>query len=414
MTLSEELIQRGFVERSTFDDINQLDKQKFTFYFGVDPSSDSMTIGNLAMAMMVKLFIKYGHKAYLLVGGATGLIGDPDGKMVSREIKAIDLVEHNKQGLAKQYKQIFNDSDFTLVDNYDWFNGFNFLQFLRDVGVHVPLRQMINREFIQARLKNENSGLSYAEFSYVLIQAYDFYYLNKTYGVNLQLCGSDQWGNSIAGVDLTRRLNSNTVHVYSGPLIIDPSTGRKFGKSETGAIWLDKNKTSTIDFYQFWLNTSDESLEKFLNIYTDYDLDERHRILQEHQHKPQNRSGQYALADRVTKIVHGDEELAKAKVICRVLNNSTSLEEIDDSEMKVIKASNRALKIGSDWQLKEILVQSKLANSMREANQLIKDGGIYVNNTPIKEDKLSATDFTNHLALLRKGKAYKDTIILIS
>jgi len=414
MTLSQELISRGFVDKTTFKDISELDKKQFIFYFGVDPSADSMTIGNLAMAMMIKLFIKYGHKAFLLTGGATGLIGDPDGKASSRELKSVNKIEHNKKAIANQYKQIFNQSDFTLVDNYDWFHDFNYLEFLREVGIHIPLRQMLNREFIQTRLKNVNSGLNYAEFSYVLIQAYDFYYLNNKYGVNLQLCGADQWGNSIAGIDLIRRINGNNTHVYAGPLIVDPSTGRKFGKSETGAIWLDKNKTPVIDFYQFWLNVNDEHLEHYLNIYSDYDTDKRQEILAKHRQDPKSREGQYALADNITKIVHGEIELKTAQTIGRILNNKISLEEITSKELELLRQSERSIKIESKLSLKEILVKSGLASSLTQATQLIKDGGIYLNNRPIKQEHLNSESFINGVGLLRKGKAYKDTIVLMN
>ena len=226
MTLSEELQWRGFVNQTTYKDVTVLDGDPITFYFGVDPSADSMTIGNLAAAMMNRLFIKHGHKAYLLVGGATGMIGDPDGKAVERELQTLEQISHNKKSIAAQYDQVFSGMDFTVVDNYDWFKGVNYLDFLRDVGKHVPMRQMLGREFVQSRLNEDGAGISYAEFSYSLIQGYDFVHLNREHGVTLQLCGADQWGNSIAGVDLIRRINGNEAHVWSTPLIINKATGK--------------------------------------------------------------------------------------------------------------------------------------------------------------------------------------------
>jgi len=257
MSLSEELQWRGFVNQTTFPDITDLDKESLTFYFGVDPSADSMQIGNFAAAMMVRHFINAGHKAILLVGGATGMIGDPDGKKDERNLKALDEIAHNKAGIAAQYRQVFADKDFTLVDNYDWFKNMNYLDFLREVGKNVPMSMMLGREFIQSRLGEGGEGISYAEFSYSLIQGYDFLHLYRTYGATLQLAGADQWGNSIAGVDLIRRVEGVESHIFTIPLIMNKATGKKFGKTEDGAIWLDPKKTSVYKFYQFWLNSDD-------------------------------------------------------------------------------------------------------------------------------------------------------------
>jgi tyrosyl-tRNA synthetase len=193
MNLSENLSWRGFVNQTTYKDPAVLDGDPITFYWGVDPSSDSMTVGNLAIAMMVRHFIEAGHKAVLLVGGATGLIGDPDGKSEERDLKSIDEIAHNKAGIVEQYKQIFAGQEFQLVDNYDWFKDMGYLQFLRDVGKHVPMRQMLARDFVQTRLGETGAGISYAEFSYALIQGYDFVHLHREMGVSLQVCGSDQW-----------------------------------------------------------------------------------------------------------------------------------------------------------------------------------------------------------------------------
>src|SRR5665213_582815 len=264
MTLSEELKWRGFAHQTTYKDDNSLDSTPITFYWGVDPSADSMQIGNLAAAMMVKCFIKHGHNPVLLVGGATGLIGDPDGKSDERTLKTIDEITQNKNAIVGQYRQIFGHDKFLLVDNYDWFKNLNYLDFLRDIGKHVPMRQMLAREFVQTRLGETGNGISYAEFSYVLIQAYDFLHLYKHHDVTLQLCASDQWGNSIAGVELIRRIAGGEVNVYASPLITNETTGKKFGKTEDGAVWLDAKKTSPFKFYQFWLNTEDDSVEEYL------------------------------------------------------------------------------------------------------------------------------------------------------
>ncbi len=231
MKLSEELQWRGFVNQTTYDDLSALDGAPISFYWGVDPSARSMTIGNFAAAMMARHFIDAGHHAFLLVGGATGMIGDPDGKKDERSLKTLEEIAENKDGIAAQYRQIFADKSFTVVDNYDWFKDINYLSFLREVGKHVPLSQMLGRDFVQARLGEGGSGISYAEFSYSLIQGYDFLHLFREHGVTLQLCGADQWGNSITGVDLVRRIEGGEAHVYSTPLVINKATGVKFGQS---------------------------------------------------------------------------------------------------------------------------------------------------------------------------------------
>ena len=246
MTLSQELAWRGFFHQTTFKDASALDDEQRTFFFGVDPSAPSMTIGNLASVMMVRCFLKHGYKGIILIGGATGLIGDPDGKADERNLKSMEVIEQNKQGILAQYKTIFGDLPHDNVDNYDWFKDLGYLEFLREVGKHVPMRQMLGRDFVQSRLSEDGSGISYAEFSYSLIQGYDFVHLAKHKGVTLQLCGADQWGNCIAGVDLARRMLGREVHIWSTPLIVNKSTGVKFGKSEDGAIWLDANLTSQI------------------------------------------------------------------------------------------------------------------------------------------------------------------------
>ena len=237
MTLSEELKWRGFVNQTTFEDISMLDKEKRTFYWGVDPSASSMTIGNLASAMMVKVFIKHGYNPILLIGGATGLIGDPDGKAQERDLKTPEAIRKNKTGIVKQYENIFYGEHFKVVDNYDWFVKIGFIEFLRDVGKHVPMRQMVAREFVQSRLKESGAGISYAEFSYSLIQGYDFLHLFEKHGVTLQISGADQWGNCIAGVDLIRRKTGKEAHVWTTPLIMNKATGKKFGKTDVFSSW---------------------------------------------------------------------------------------------------------------------------------------------------------------------------------
>jgi tyrosyl-tRNA synthetase len=406
MTLSEELQWRGFVNQTTFKDINAIDGDPITFYWGVDPSAPSMTIGNLAAAMMVRHFIDYGHKAVLLVGGATGMIGDPDGKAEERTLKTPEELAHNKEGISSQYSQVFGGKDFTLVDNFDWFKDVNYLEFLRDVGKHVPMRQMLGREFIQTRLGEEGSGISYAEFSYVLIQAYDFLHLHKQLDVTLQLCGSDQWGNSIAGVDLIRRLTGNEAHVWSSPLVINKTTGVKFGKSEDGAVWLDPSMTSVYQFYQFWLNVDDEGVSDYLKIYTLLPKEKIEEILQEFSANRASRIAQKTLAYEVTKIVHGQERADSVKRATEVLfggNDYTQLEQTD-FEMLATELPNVMGFVGD--KLSAAILQSGLAGSTSDVRRFFEQGAIYLNGKQLTEDTVISDDdnLGSGYAVLKRGK----------
>ncbi len=403
MSLSEELTWRGFVNQMTFPDIKALDEGQLSFYFGVDPSADSMTIGNLAAAMMVRHFIDAGHKAYLLVGGATGMIGDPDGKADERNLKTLDEIAKNKAGIAAEYKRVFAGADFQTVDNYDWFKDMNYLTFLREVGKHVPLSQMLGRDFVQARLGEGGSGISYAEFSYSLIQGYDFLHLYRTYGVTLQLCGADQWGNSIAGVDLIRRTEGAEAHVYSTPLVINKATGKKFGKSEDGAVWLNAEKTSVYKFYQFWLNADDEGVVDYAKIYTLLSREEIERMAEQVATNPGAREAQKTLAREVTNIVHGAERTASVEKVTAVLFGGGSVAELSGDELEMLAAEIPTARLGAP--VVEILVGTGVASSNGEARRLIEGGAISVNG-----EKVTADVSVNETALLKKGK---NTFILV-
>ncbi|MFZ2126608.1 MAG: tyrosine--tRNA ligase [Candidatus Microsaccharimonas sp.] len=397
MKLSEELAWRGFVNQMTFADITELDKGPISFYWGVDPSADSMTIGNLAAAMMVRHFIQAGHKAFLLVGGATGMIGDPDGKKDERNLLSLEDIARNKAAIAEQYKTVFAGQDFETVDNYDWFKNINYLDFLRNVGKHVPLSQMLSREFVQSRLGEDGAGISYAEFSYSLIQGYDFLHLNREYGVTLQLCGADQWGNSIAGVDLIRRLESKVAHVYSTPLIVNKTTGVKFGKSEEGAIWLDPNKTSVFKFYQFWLNADDAGVVSYAKIFTLLDKSAITEMEIQVSENPGAREAQKTLAREVTKIVHGEERAASVERVTAVLFGGRSIAELSVEDIDVLAAEIPTFEKGKS--VIELLVDSENASSNGDARRLIEGGAISVNGDKVSDDVSIA-----ELSLVKKGK----------
>lgn len=397
MSLSEELQWRGFVNQTTFANITDLDKESLTFYWGVDPSADSMTIGNFAAAMMVRHFINAGHKAILLVGGATGMIGDPDGRKDERNLKTLDEIAKNKAGIAAQYKQVFAGQDFTIVDNYDWFKNMNYLDFLREVGKNVPMSQMLGREFVQSRLGEDGEGISYAEFSYSLIQGYDFLHLNRTYGATLQLAGADQWGNSIAGVDLIRRIEGNEAHVYTVPLVVNKATGRKFGKSEEGAVWLDPAKTSVYKFYQFWLNSDDAGVTDYAKIFTLLSKDEIADMERAVAENPRDRQAQKTLAREVTTIVHGAERAAAAEKVTAVLFGGADVAELDAAALELLAQEIPTVERGLN--IVAILVENGIASSNGEARRLIQGAAISVNGEKITDEVVIAGT-----SLIKKGK----------
>ena len=411
MTLSEELTWRGFVNQTTFKDISVLNGEPITFYLGVDPSSDSMQIGNLAVVMMIRHFIDHGHKAIMLVGGATGMIGDPDGKKQERDLKSLEEINHNKQAISAQYDRVFAGKPFQLVDNYDWFKDMGYLEFLRNVGKYVPMRQMLGREFVQSRLGEDGVGISYAEFSYALIQGYDFLHLYRTYGATLQLCGADQWGNSIAGVELIRRIDGGEAHVWSAPLVVNKTTGTKFGKSEDGAIWLDAKKTTPTQFYQFWINCDDAGIEDYAKIYTLLTPEELAAVMAEHSENPGARIAQTRVAEEVTRLVHGEELMQRAKLVTEVLTGRRSIGDAGDV-LDDLRAEIPAVKTNETGSILIALTESGLANSNGEARRLLQGNGISVNGEKITSENFSPNMFKAGKVLIRRGKAFKDSALV--
>lgn len=396
MTLSEELQWRGFINQTTFADIKDLDKETRTFYWGVDPSADSMTIGNLAPAMMVRHFIEYGYKPILLVGGATGLIGDPDGKKQERDLKTREEINKNVAALAAQYKKIFAGFEFDIVNNYDWFKDMNYLEFLREVGKHVSLTQMLDREFVQSRIGEGGEGISYAEFSYSLIQGYDFLHLFRDKGATLQVAGADQWGNSIAGAQLIRRLEGAEAHVFTAPLIVNKQTGVKFGKSEGGAVWLDADKTSPYKFYQFWLNLDDETAKELLPIYTLLSREETQSVIREAESAPESRPLQTTLAREVTTLIHGKDRCESVQRVTAVLFGGGDIMSLSGDDLDELA---REIPVAPRGSVIDALVGTGIASSNGDARKLIAGNGVSVNGQKITEDQpLAAT------SLIKKGK----------
>ncbi len=395
--LSDELQWRGIINQMTYANITELDNGPISFYWGVDPSADSMTVGNFAAAMMVRHFIEAGHKAYLLVGGATGMIGDPDGKKDERNLLSIEDIARNKAAIAEQYKTVFAGQDFEIVDNYDWFKEINYLDFLREVGKNVPLSQMLSREFVQSRLGSDGSGISYAEFSYSLIQGYDFLHLNRAHGVTLQVCGADQWGNSIAGVDLIRRLEGKVANVYSTPLVINKTTGVKFGKSEDGAVWLDPKKTSVYKFYQFWLNAGDADVIDYAKIFTMLSREEVENLEEQVSSNPGAREAQKTLAREVTKIVHGEARTKSVEKVTAVLFGDSKVQDLSDDELDMLEEEIPTEKVGKS--LIEILVTTETASSNGDARRLLEGNAISING-----EKITTEMNVSELSLIKKGK----------
>lgn len=401
MTLSEELQWRGFVNQTTLADPKELDGAPLKFYWGVDPSARSMHIGQLAMAMMIKHFIAHGHEATLLVGGATGMIGDPDGKALERELKSLDEVERNKAGIAAQYRALFDGSTFAVVDNYDWFKEFGYLSFLRDIGKHFSMTQLLDRDFVKSRVGEGGAGISYAEFSYSLIQGYDFLHLFRERGITLQIAGADQWGNSISGVQLIRKLENQDAHIWTAPLVINKTTGKKFGKSEEGAVWLDAELTSPFRFYQFWLNVDDAGVIDYLKVYTMLGRDEIEQIAARQSANPGAREAQKTLAKLVTDTVHGNGDTMER--ISRVLFENLDVGGLSNEELDALAAEIPVTRTPSS--VLAVLVENAIAGSNGEARRLIEGGALSINGVKIDGDKeLTET------SLVKKGK---NTFVLV-
>ena len=401
MKLSEELQWRGFWNQTTFTDDKLIDSENFTLYLGTDPSADSLHVGHLAVYMMVRHFLERGHKVFLLVGGGTGMIGDMR-DTEERNLLSYEEIEHNKQALKSQVSRIFAGRDFTLVDNADWLADLELLPFLRDIGKNFNMADLVSREFFKARINN-GKGLSFAEFTYTLLQGYDFWYLFNQYGVNLQIGGSDQWGNLLSGVDLIRKKENTEVYAMTAPLLINKSTGRKFGKSEGGAVWLDENKTSVYKFYQFWLNVDDESAIEYMKIFTMLDRDTIEAIAENHAVNPGARSAQKVLAREVTDIVHGSARRESVERVNEVLFGGGDFKKLSDDDLGALAEEIPCVDAGID--VIGALVESGAGGSNGEAKRLLKSGAISLNGEKLAENKV-----VNDTSLLKKGK---NTFVLI-
>lgn len=397
MKLSEELQWRGFLAEHTLENVSDLDKAPRNFYWGTDPSADSLHIGHLAALMMCACFVRHGYTPYYLVGGATGQIGDPK-DTVERDLKGLDEIERNKAALAKQIVRVTHSpADTKILDNYDWFSQVKFLPFLREIGKAFSMTQLLDRQFVQKRIGEGGSGISYAEFSYTLIQGYDFLHLFREHNVDLQLCGADQYGNCTSGIHLIKRLENAKADAYSCPLIIDKVSGRKFGKSEGNAVWLDSEKTSIFDFYQFWLNQSDDALEDYFKYFTFATPEELDDILAKHNENPSARYGQKRLGYLVTEVVHGEDAAKQAEKLTEFLfSKEQDLSQLTAEDIELLAKSFPTAPAGK---LLDILVATELASSKGEARKLLAGNAISINGEKVTEDR----DITAP-SLIKKGK----------
>ena len=403
MKLSQELKWRGFWNQTTFTDANLIDEKNFTLYLGTDPSADSLHIGHLAVYMMVRRFLEHGHKVILLVGGGTGVIGDMRDTQ-ERELTPLKEIDHNKTALSAQVSKLFSSKEFTLVDNYDWLKDVQLLPFLRDIGKKFNMADLTSREFFKTRIEN-GGGLSYAEFSYTLLQGYDFWHLHKNYGANLQIGGSDQWGNLLSGVELIRKKESQEVFAMTSPLVINKSTGRKFGKSEGGAVWLDSQKTSPYKFYQFWLNSDDTSAIDYLKLFTLLNKNEIDTIEQQHQAAPQKRLAQKILASEITTLVHSEETAISVAKTTEVLFGGSDLSTLNEFEINLLSQEIATINLDEGFLLSEALAEAEIAKSKGDAKRLIKGGALSMAGNKIADDFKIVSP-----SLFKKGK---NTFLLI-
>ncbi|EGQ2825793.1 tyrosine--tRNA ligase [Staphylococcus pseudintermedius] len=407
--LLEELSWRGLVYQQTDEEGIEtlLNKEEVKIYCGADPTADSLHIGHLLPYLTLRRFQEAGHRPIVLVGGGTGMIGDPSGKSEERVLQTEAQVDKNVRGIQQQMEQLFDfnvENGPILVNNYDWLSQISLIEFLRDYGKHVGVNYMLGKDSIQSRLEN---GISYTEFTYTILQAIDFGHLNRVHDCKLQIGGSDQWGNITSGIELMRRMYGVTdVYGFTIPLVTK-ADGKKFGKSESGTIWLDPEKTSPYEFYQFWINTSDDDVIKFLKYFTFLSKTDIEALEKSVVEEPHLRKAQTTLAEEVTRFIHGNDALAEAQRISQALFKgdlkSLSAEEIKAGfkDVPQVTLSNETINIV------DALVETKIASSKRQAREDITNGAIYINGERQQDlaYTLSSDDrYDDTFTIIRRGK----------
>ena len=388
--LLSDIMQRGLVSQvSNIEQLTQKLETPQVVYCGFDPTAGSLHIGHLVPLIMLKRFMDAGHQGVALIGGATGLIGDPSFKATERSLNTKQTVSQWVDALANQVESVLGphlNQPLQIKNNADWFSSIDVLDFFRDVGKHFSINTMINRESVKQRLQRPDQGLSFTEFSYSLLQSYDFAKLNSELNCTLQIGGNDQWGNIVSGIDLTRRLNQQTVFGLTLPLITK-SDGTKFGKTEGGAIWLDPKKTSPYRFYQFWLNCEDADVYNFLRFYTFLSVKEIEAIEANDKISGQKPQAQRILAEQLTRFVHAEEGLASAQRITELLFNG-QVQTLTLAELEQLEQDGLTVNTISDMQISiaELLVKSKLASSKRQARELITANAIKINSMVVTDE----------------------------
>lgn len=416
--LFEDLAWRGLIHQTTDDAMlpGWLRGETRTLYAGFDPTADSLHVGSLLPLMLLRRFQRAGHRPIALIGGATGMIGDPSGKTEERQLLSAETIEANMEGIERQMKR-FLDFDrgphqAVLVNNLDWMGGFSFLDFLRDVGKNFPVNVMLAKDSVRSRLERPDGGLSYTEFSYMLLQAYDFVHLRREFGCELQVGGSDQWGNITAGIDLARRMLGVQLYGLTCPLLLD-SEGEKIGKTAAGTkVWLAPERTSPYLFYQYWINLPDADAGRCIRYLTEIDRDEIEQLDQSRQTEPHLRCTQRRLAESLTQLVHGDEGLAVAQRATDVFFGA-EIEGLTDEMLEEIFTDVPSRQIplsrldGEGMGILDALVEAGLTRSKGEARRLVQQGGAYVNNRRWTDPEGRITHSTlsgQRLLVLRTGK----------
>ncbi len=408
VSLVSELKERGFIYQYSTEKLEDILDKKRTIYLGVDPNADSIHVGHLVPYMLAYHLVKAGHKVILLIGGATALIGDPSGKDQERLFQNESDVAKNALSLTKQIENLLKIETIEMVNNFDWFSKMNVMEFLRDVGKHFTVNNMIRKESVAKRIQSEN-GISFTEFSYTLLQGYDYFHLNQEKQCDLQIGGSDQWGNIISGIELVRRKTGKEVFGITVPLILDKSTGKKFGKSEGNAVWLDPEKSSPYVFYQFWLNKNDNEVLEYLKLFTILPLDEIGKLENEIKNYPEQRLAQKTLAFETTKFVHGEEMANAIKKISEIIFSGEGIGGLNIDEKELLLKEAPSFSVHEEMSLVDILVDSKLASSKREAREFIENGAVSIDNDKITDTmfRLNPKLTKNTVAILKRGKKKK-------
>ena len=426
MSFFDELKWREMIQDNTPEFEEHVNTKKTVGYIGFDPTSDSLHIGSLVQLIILKHFQSHGHKPIVLIGGATGMIGDPSGKSKERNLLSQEVIDKNINSLKKQFSKFLDfdcgENSAVILNNYEWTKGLNIIEFFRDYGKALTVNYMMSKESVKKRISSENSdGMSFTEFTYQLFQAYDFYFLNTNHNCSIQMGGSDQWGNITSGVELTRKKSGIKVHALTCPLITK-ADGTKFGKTEEGNVWLDRDKTSPYKFYQYWLNTSDEDAIKYLKIFSFMNEASVIKMIEEHLASPHLRLIQKQLASELTKLVHSEEDLKNVIFASNIIFSKESkdnLSEIDEKTLLQIFDGLPVSKISlSDFKKSEnienVLMNSSLFNSFSDLRRALKENSVSVNRKKIDaEAKISEIEIIkNKYIIVQRGKKKYSLLIL--